>query len=215
MDCSEVDCTARSVSRGLCKHHYYKRHRAGTLPPKANKESKCIVEGCERAPRAQKRCNKHYEVYRVYGKDKSDRELSSIEYFLLKGWTVTDSGCWEYNGSRNEFGYGIIRRQRAHRISYEHFIGPIPDSLVIRHTCDNPSCVNWEHLIPGVQAENVQDMYDRGRAYNSKYTSCPKGHEYTPENDLGYGNKSGRCKICNDARKRRYENRKKNLKDYK
>jgi hypothetical protein len=86
------------------------------------------------------------------------------------GWTVTESGCWEWRGTRNVGGYGVfvaaalgIKRAMAHRIMYEHSIGPIPEGLILRHKCDNPPCVNPEHLIPGTQADNSRDMLERGR----------------------------------------------------
>lgn len=50
----------------------------------------------------------------------------------------------------------------AHRVSYEHFIGPIPAGAIIRHFCDNPLCINPTHLEPGTQADNMRDLQERG-----------------------------------------------------
>lgn len=82
-----------------------------------------------------------------------------------------DEGCWEWaGGTRDWCGYGILSHSesptgkvRAHRLSYEIFIGPIPEGNVIRHTCDNPPCVNPNHLVPGTQAQNVRDSVERRR----------------------------------------------------
>jgi DNA invertase Pin-like site-specific DNA recombinase len=51
----------------------------------------------------------------------------------------------------------------AHRVSYETNVGPIPAGHVIRHTCDNPPCINPAHLVTGTQRDNEQDKTDRGR----------------------------------------------------
>lgn len=52
---------------------------------------------------------------------------------------------------------------RAHRYAYEQAHGPIPEGFVILHECDNPSCINPEHLRAGTQADNLADMTDKGR----------------------------------------------------
>lgn len=85
-------------------------------------------------------------------------------------------------------GYHYIKRNgkryAIHRYIYENHYGEIPDGLVIRHKCDNTSCINPEHLEVGSQAENVKDMMDRGRN-----VFIPKNGETNPgsiltENDI-------------------------------
>lgn len=77
------------------------------------------------------------------------------------------NGCWEWNGKRNDKGYGIIRvgtyNIRAHRASYEAFKCEIPDGLVVCHSCDNPPCVNPDHLWTGTKKQNSQDMVIKDR----------------------------------------------------
>jgi hypothetical protein len=51
----------------------------------------------------------------------------------------------------------------AHRVSYEIFVGPIPDEMFVLHSCDRPPCCQPAHLEAGTQSKNVQDMWDRGR----------------------------------------------------
>lgn len=80
----------------------------------------------------------------------------------------TDTGCWEWLGTCGSDGYGRItvngRQSRAHIESYRLFCGPIPDGLWVLHRCDNPPCINPEHLFVGSVQDNVDDMFAKGRA---------------------------------------------------
>lgn len=79
----------------------------------------------------------------------------------------TDNGCWEWVATKNQDGYGRIKRfgklESAHRVSYELYKGELGDKHVL-HSCDNPSCVNPEHLWLGTHLENQQDKARKGRA---------------------------------------------------
>lgn len=76
--------------------------------------------------------------------------------------------CWEWTASCDDGGYGHCRvvalgETRAHRVAYRLYVGGIPDGLKVRHTCDNPPCVNPKHLILGTQTDNMRDKIERGR----------------------------------------------------
>lgn len=75
--------------------------------------------------------------------------------------------CWNWNGSKTVLGYGILRinkkRVYAHRQSYSHYKGEIETGHVVMHSCDNPSCVNPEHLFCGTQLDNIKDMHFKNR----------------------------------------------------
>jgi hypothetical protein len=80
---------------------------------------------------------------------------------------VTD--CWEWQGGKNNIGYGMMRdenRMRTiHRVSYEeHSQTKIPAGMSVMHSCDNPLCANPAHLSVGTHQQNMLDMYTKGRA---------------------------------------------------
>ena len=89
-------------------------------------------------------------------------------------YTVDGNGCWVWNWAVQRKGYASVwvdgRGVKAHRVAYELANGPIPEGMVIRHTCGNPSCVNAEHLRVGTPAENARDMVNDGNQGNQKLT---------------------------------------------
>lgn len=102
------------------------------------------------------------------------RETKSI---AARFWPKVDrrgaDECWPWLASKDRHGYGHISAGRrgksplkAYRVSYELANGPIPEGLHVRHTCDNPHCVNPAHLLVGTAADNVADRMNRGR-FNS------------------------------------------------
>lgn len=117
------------------------------------------------------------------------------------------TSCWEWSGSHEGGGYANVwfgkRVRKAHRVSYELVVGPIPVGLELDHLCRNVGCVNPAHLEPVTHAENCR----RGLAgkYQTRKMFCPSGHEYTPENT--YVSKSNRrhCRACEAARRARPE----------
>ena len=77
-------------------------------------------------------------------------------------------GCHVWTAYCDKDGYGRFGigqiAHRAHRVAYELYVDQIPDGLLVRHTCDNPCCVNPLHLEVGTVADNSRDMVVRGRS---------------------------------------------------
>lgn len=92
--------------------------------------------------------------------------------------TVAPSGCWQFSGKPGSDGYGKLKIAgktiRAHRAYYEQYVGPIPNGLWVLHRCDNPMCVNPEHLYAGTQLDNERDKDARGRRPPSPSITHPE-----------------------------------------
>ena len=78
------------------------------------------------------------------------------------------NNCWKWGGTIMVNGYGTLtirpNKYYAHRASWMINRGPIPDGLHVLHKCDNPPCVNPEHLFLGTQRDNNNDKIRKGRA---------------------------------------------------
>ena len=133
--------------------------------------------------------------------------MRSLEDRFNEKWVpVTESGCWLWTGavsgnpsSGTQYGYISVggrsgSAQRAHRVSYELHIGEIPEGLIVRHKCDNPLCVNPDHLEVGTHADNSMDMANRGRSNKKDY--CKRGHELNEENAYTTSRGHKYCRVC-------------------
>lgn len=98
----------------------------------------------------------------------------AIERFNEKYIVNEENGCWEWTARLDQSGYGLLcydgGMKGAHRFSYKTYVGEIPEGIYVCHTCDNPKCVNPSHLFLGTQQDNMDDMYNKGRATRM---SCP------------------------------------------
>lgn len=127
-------------------------------------------------------------------------------------------GCWTWTGCKSPKGYGQIlfndnKIHLAHRVSYIMANGLIDSSLLVRHKCDNPSCVNPDHLELGTYKDNNRDKIERGRDPRKNQTHCLRGHEYTLENTLIQRGGEGRqCRECHKAAMLKYLAKKKESK---
>lgn len=132
----------------------------------------------------------------IYGKTKSCG-CAAFGRFTAKSigekfWAKVDKnssgGCWEFK-TKLTTGYGQIEHRGkvslAHRVSWEIHVGKIPEGMFVCHRCDNPPCVNPEHLFLGSHSDNMKDMYSKGRGRKYKRNNkdtCKNGHYRTADN---------------------------------
>lgn len=107
-------------------------------------------------------------------------EEQAISVFHTRVLQLGDDDCWEWQAGRNDDGYGNTkwkgRSEKAHRVAYELAYGEFDRSLLVMHTCDNPSCCNPNHLVLGTKLDNNRDRARKGRSapVHGEHNGCHK-----------------------------------------
>lgn len=113
---------------------------------------------------------------------------------------MPNGDCLIWIAARNKEGYGRFQYQgklwMAHRLAWTIKFGKIPDGLHVLHKCDNPPCINTDHLFLGSNADNILDKVSKGRQARNFKTHCKNGHEYTEENTFVRKQGWKECRIC-------------------
>lgn len=144
--------------------------------------------------------------------------LANLQTRISSRVVVNDSGCWEWQGMLDRYGYGraylpvsVMRRKakiiEAHRLSYLLYVGDIPSGLQIDHLCRNKKCVNPQHLEPVTAKENNRRTTGIRKSVRARSDAkdyfCKRGHLMTV--DTTYKNGNGRsCKACLKLRQQSY-----------
>lgn len=122
-----------------------------------------------------------------------------------------NSGCWLWLGGHSPRGYGMFyvngKNRAVHRVSFELYVGPIPDGLELDHKCRNPACLNPAHLEPVTHIENMrrgQPGIITGAKQRAK-THCPSGHKYEGRNLYVRNNGERECAECSRIRSKEYQ----------
>ena len=132
----------------------------------------CIATECQKVQKARGYCNAHYKRLRATGELPPVRTIrKASDDFETYFWAQTKpdpaTGCILWTRGTNKNGYGRVdfqgRKPGAHTVAFYLANGYWPEPMCL-HSCDNPPCVNPEHLRAGTGSENRKDMVDRGRA---------------------------------------------------
>lgn len=123
----------------------------------------------------------------------SRRLLSTEQRFWSHVEISGINDCWIWKLKPDIWGYGVFcldsKRIKAHRYSYVLKFGNIPEGMKVCHKCDNPICVNPNHLFLGTNSDNMLDMFAKGRGFNVGFT---RGHKRT------IGSKNAKAKLSED-----------------
>jgi len=236
--CQIEGCEKRVAGRGWCQMHYKRWSKFGDPMPdvapqrtKQEGQGPCKAENCSRDRSVKGYCSKHYQRLLKHGDAEhvsQIRDDNVARFWAYADTSGGDDACWPWH-STDRNGYGSMflngegrRSVLAHRFAYELLVGPIPEGLVIDHTCHRPSecdlasscphrrCCNPRHL---EAVETVVNNH-RGNTWsgrNVRKTHCPQGHPYDDENTFER-NGVRTCRTCARARTLAHYHRTKKLK---
>lgn len=190
--CDIPDCEKPIRAKGLCGMHYERLRTHGVYggPQKVvhRRDSICVVEECFKPHCAKGFCQMHYLRMKnhgsIYGTSMTaaDDDRTLEQRFMDNVWIV-ESGCWVWMGALYTQGYAAFyvmpgTRVRGHRWSYEHFVSPVPDGMVVDHRCRVRSCVNPSHLRPATFAQNARNrggVSDTSSAFRNVHLDAKSG----------------------------------------
>lgn len=157
--------------------------------PKGRHRPLCTFPGCNEPNLAKGLCQTHYRRWKTTGDPMGGRKVEQGNSLLekatskfLRGIRKLEGGCWTCDTAyKTRAGYlhlqitenGVQYAFKVHRFSYEHFIGPLPEGKYACHKCDVRWCCNPDHLFPGTQSDNMQDMVKKGRGLVGEKTETP------------------------------------------
>lgn len=132
----------------------------------------CTIQDCENKSYVKNYCIKHFQRFAKYGDPLFVKtnfgEGNTIEekFWSRVALTANPDKCWEWQGKTNKYGYSQVKYKGKYRYVYAlawFLVKGAFSKLNLLHSCDNPKCVNPNHLREGTHQDNMQDMVNRNR----------------------------------------------------
>lgn len=143
----------------------------------------CSIEDCEEKHYAKTFCYVHWKRNNLHGnplivkRNNGSGKNRAERFWSRVAITADDQRCWEWTGCKGTRNYGMIKyegkKTRSHKVAWYLTYGKYPDLLLL-HSCDNPSCVNPNHLREGTNADNTQDKVSRNRQAKGEKSGTAK-----------------------------------------
>lgn len=131
-------------------------------------DSKCSLDGCGRPRKAKGFCASHYKRFTRTGSPgpasltRPSDGMTTRQRLLSRAEQQAGASCLVWQGPVNDNGYGLMKvdgkMKSTHRLAYELEHGPIPEGMVVDHTCFVRNCVNVEHMRLATTAENNRSL---------------------------------------------------------
>lgn len=127
-----------------------------------------------------------------------------LQRFYAKVVVDRVTGCWNWTGSKTKNGYALmylanLGAREMHKVAYEHFVGPVPEGLVLGHKTQKDKCVCWEHVRPITQLQNMREARGQEDGYCGRCRNTLSGTNVY-RNSRGYDE----CKTCRGKRLNEY-----------
>lgn len=156
-----TSATSRTICHALPNSSAFSRSVIGQPRPRIARRIEVICRGVGRG---------ELQLPRPGPKRRNSMDEYTINRFRKFIKTDLDSGCLVWQGSRHRQGYGQFRylgeRWLSHRVAWQLHHGDIPKGMCVLHKCDNPPCVNIDHLFIGTARDNARDRDAKGRHHN-------------------------------------------------
>lgn len=134
---------------------------------------------------------------------RSTQGFSLKDRILFHVVRIPESCCWHWGGKLDKEGYGKtwdgFKERRAHKMSYEVFVGPVADGMDLHHKCEQRECVNPSHLSQVTRSAHAKMASTSAAAINAQKKACKCGREYS----FAYGRRI--CFPCTSDYSKRYQ----------